>query len=65
MQQLNNDQSACVSQNKQDGLCDNCLRDLHVLEVANHRLTSEFTIKEVKNFKTGIHFKCDGFIERG
>lgn len=65
MPHLNQTEPACVSEHKEDGLCENCARDLSILKAVGYELTTEFTPKRVKNLRTKIHFKCDGFIERG
>jgi len=61
---LNNDQSACHSHKKVSPLCENCKRNLSQFEASSHELWSYFEPKEVKNFKTNVHFKCVGFIEK-
>jgi len=61
---LRKDESACASDKKELKLCDDCERNLDMQEANGHFLWGEFEPEEVKNFKTGIHFRCDGFFTK-
>ncbi len=61
---LLNDQSACTSHKKISPLCEQCKRNLDLSEASDHLLWSYFEPKEVKNFKSGHSFKCDGFLSK-
>ncbi len=63
MKTLRLDESACAS-DKKEGLCENCLRNVDLTYAQSYQVWSDFTINRVKNFKTGVHFKCDGFLDK-
>lgn len=55
----------CASASKVDELCVKCDRNIELSEVTRSTEFGIYMPYEVKNFKTNIHFKCDGFKDRG
>jgi len=60
---LSKDDVACYSPDKKEGLCDKCLRNIDLVDASSYEEWDNFTIIPAKNFKTKVHFRCDGFLE--
>ena len=63
MRKLLVDESACVSEHKSEIMCKDCIRNIDLADACINQAFSDFTIKPVKNFKTGADTKCDGFLD--